>query len=183
VSLVIECVAIDCSDLQQMSEFWQAALNLEQVWTGPSGGYLLAAREGSQPRLGLMPWGDEKTGKSAPPGPSPGQPGSRGSAPGTTRGGPSRHRPARRFMGRHGRPGRQRVLRLAIPAFAYGSRANAAPVDDVGERTIQVGAPRRTGDREPPLRRPCPVMSRGTTAVQLLCRQSLSPRHRESKGR
>jgi predicted enzyme related to lactoylglutathione lyase len=55
---------IDCSDLEQMSEFWQAALNLEHVWTGPSGGYLLAARDGSQSRLGLMPRGDEKRGKN-----------------------------------------------------------------------------------------------------------------------
>jgi predicted enzyme related to lactoylglutathione lyase len=64
VSLVIECVLIDCSDLEQMSEFWRAALDLEHVWTGPSGGYLLAAREGSQPPLGLMPCGDEKNGKN-----------------------------------------------------------------------------------------------------------------------
>ena len=49
MSLVIECVSIDCSDLEQMSAFWRAALNLEHVWTGPSGGYLLAPRDGSQP--------------------------------------------------------------------------------------------------------------------------------------
>jgi predicted enzyme related to lactoylglutathione lyase len=64
VSLVIECVLIDCSDLEQMSAFWRAALDLEHVWTGPSGGYLLAARDGSQPPLGLMPSGDEKRGKN-----------------------------------------------------------------------------------------------------------------------
>jgi predicted enzyme related to lactoylglutathione lyase len=64
VSLVIECVLIDCSDLEQMRAFWQAALDLEHVWTGPSGGYLLAAREGSHPPLGLMPCGDEKSGKN-----------------------------------------------------------------------------------------------------------------------
>lgn len=64
MSLVIECVLIDCSDLQRMSAFWRAALDLEHVWTGPSGGYLLAAPEGSQPRLALMPGGDEKRGKN-----------------------------------------------------------------------------------------------------------------------
>ena len=64
MSLVIECVLIDCSDLEQMSEFWRAALNLEHVWTGPSGGYLLAAPEGLQPPLGLMPCDEEKRGKN-----------------------------------------------------------------------------------------------------------------------
>ena len=48
MSLVIECVLIDCSDLERMSAFWRAALNLEHVWTGPSGGYLLAAGDGSR---------------------------------------------------------------------------------------------------------------------------------------
>lgn len=64
MSLVIECVLIDCADLERMSEFWRAALDLEHVWTGPSGGYLLAAPEGQQPRLGLMPRGEEKIGKN-----------------------------------------------------------------------------------------------------------------------
>ena len=64
MSLVIECVLIDCNDLERMREFWRAALNLEHVWTGPSGGYLLEAVEGAQPLLGLMPCGDEKQGKN-----------------------------------------------------------------------------------------------------------------------
>ena len=64
MSLVIECVLIDCSDLGRMSAFWRAALDLEHVWTGPSGGYLLATRDGSQPPLGLMPSGEEKRGKN-----------------------------------------------------------------------------------------------------------------------
>jgi hypothetical protein len=55
---------IDCSDLRLMSEFWQAALNLEHVWTGPSGGYLLAAPEGWHVRLGLMPSVAEKRRKN-----------------------------------------------------------------------------------------------------------------------
>jgi predicted enzyme related to lactoylglutathione lyase len=64
VGLVIECVLMDCTDLERMSAFWQSALNLEHVWTGPSGGHLLAARDGSPSRLGLMPGGDKKSGKN-----------------------------------------------------------------------------------------------------------------------
>jgi glyoxalase superfamily protein len=62
MGLVIECVLIDCTDLQRMTEFWQAALNLEHVWTGPSGGHLLAARTGPRPPLGLMPCSGKKRG-------------------------------------------------------------------------------------------------------------------------
>jgi predicted enzyme related to lactoylglutathione lyase len=64
VSLVIECVLIDCLDLDAMSRFWCAALDFEHVWTGPSGGYLLAAKDGSGRRLGLMPGGNEKSAKN-----------------------------------------------------------------------------------------------------------------------
>jgi hypothetical protein len=64
VSLVIECVLIDCTDVERMSEFWQAALSLEHVWTGPSGGHLLVPRGESRPRLGLLPCGEEKRGKN-----------------------------------------------------------------------------------------------------------------------
>jgi predicted enzyme related to lactoylglutathione lyase len=53
--LVIDCVLIDCVDLDVMTQFWCGALELEHVWTGPSGGHLLAARDGSDRRLGLMP--------------------------------------------------------------------------------------------------------------------------------
>ena len=63
MSLVIDCVLIDCNDLQRMSESWRSALNLEHVWTGPSGGYLLADKEGTT-RVGLMPSGEEKRGKN-----------------------------------------------------------------------------------------------------------------------
>ena len=64
MGLVIECVLIDCNDLDRMREFWRAALQLEHVWTGPSGGYLLESAAGSQPLLGLMPCGDERRGKN-----------------------------------------------------------------------------------------------------------------------
>jgi predicted enzyme related to lactoylglutathione lyase len=53
--LVIDCVLIDCVDLDAMTAFWCQALNLEHVWTGPSGGHLLTAMDGSAGRLGLMP--------------------------------------------------------------------------------------------------------------------------------
>jgi predicted enzyme related to lactoylglutathione lyase len=64
VGLVIESVLIDCNDLERMSKFWKAALDLEHVWTGPSGGYLLEAQGSSSVPLALMPCGDEKRGKN-----------------------------------------------------------------------------------------------------------------------
>jgi predicted enzyme related to lactoylglutathione lyase len=64
VGLVIECVLIDCNDLERMSKFWQAALDLEHVWTGPSGGYLLKAQGASCVPLALMPCGGAKRGKN-----------------------------------------------------------------------------------------------------------------------
>jgi predicted enzyme related to lactoylglutathione lyase len=63
VTLAIECILIDCCDLQRMSAFWRSALNLEHVWTGPSGGYLLVDGLGAT-RIGLMPGSDEKSGKN-----------------------------------------------------------------------------------------------------------------------
>lgn len=64
MSLVIDCVLIDCVDLDVMTTFWCQALDLEHVWTGPSGGHLLAATDGSERRLGLMPSRGEKTAKN-----------------------------------------------------------------------------------------------------------------------
>jgi hypothetical protein len=64
VGLVIECVLIDCVDLDVMTEFWCQALDMEHLWTGPSGGHLLAARDGSGRRLALMPSAADKTGKN-----------------------------------------------------------------------------------------------------------------------
>ena len=63
MSLAIDCVLIDCNDLQRMSEFWGSALNLEHVWTGPSGDYLLVDAQGTT-RLGLMPCSEAKRGKN-----------------------------------------------------------------------------------------------------------------------
>ncbi len=62
--LVIHCVLIDCVGLDVMTAFWCRALDLEHVWTGPSGGHLLAATDGSGRRLGLMPSQGEKTAKN-----------------------------------------------------------------------------------------------------------------------
>jgi predicted enzyme related to lactoylglutathione lyase len=61
---VIDCMLIDCVDLDVMTAFWCQALDLEHVWTGPSGGHLLAAADGSGRRLGLMPSRVEKTTKN-----------------------------------------------------------------------------------------------------------------------
>jgi predicted enzyme related to lactoylglutathione lyase len=62
--LVIDCLLIDCVDLDAMSAFWCQALEFEHVWTGPSGGHLLVATDGSGGRLGLMPSQSEKTAKN-----------------------------------------------------------------------------------------------------------------------
>ncbi|WP_040493259.1 VOC family protein [Ilumatobacter nonamiensis] len=62
--LAVDLVLIDCVDLGVMTEFWCEALDLDHVWTGPSGGHLLASRDGSGRRLGLMPVSDEKTSKN-----------------------------------------------------------------------------------------------------------------------
>ncbi|MEZ5218477.1 MAG: VOC family protein [Ilumatobacteraceae bacterium] len=64
MSLAIDLVLIDCVDLDKMTRFWCAALDLDHVWTGPSGGHLLAARDGSARRLGLMPAADPKVAKN-----------------------------------------------------------------------------------------------------------------------
>jgi predicted enzyme related to lactoylglutathione lyase len=62
--LAIDLVLIDCVDLDAMTAFWCQALDLEHVWTGPSGGHLLAAADGSGRRLALMPADDVKTSKN-----------------------------------------------------------------------------------------------------------------------
>ena len=62
--LAIDLVLIDCVDLDAMTAFWCQALGLEHVWTGPSGGHLLAAADGSGRRLGLMPNRDTKSSKN-----------------------------------------------------------------------------------------------------------------------
>lgn len=62
--LAIDLVLIDCVDLDAMTAFWCEALDLDHVWTGPSGGHLLVARDGSDRRLALMPTQEEKTSKN-----------------------------------------------------------------------------------------------------------------------
>ena len=64
MSLVIDCVLIDCVDLDAMTAFWCQALDLEHVLTGPSGGHLLVAKDGTGRRLGLMPSKGGKTAKN-----------------------------------------------------------------------------------------------------------------------
>ena len=64
MALTMDCVLIDCTDLDVMTEFWCRTLDYEHVWTGPSGGHLLAAADGSGQRLGLMPSHGEKVGKN-----------------------------------------------------------------------------------------------------------------------
>jgi hypothetical protein len=61
MALTIDCVLIDFVDLDAMTAFWCEALDLDHVWTGPSGGHLPVARDGSGCRLGLMPGSDDKT--------------------------------------------------------------------------------------------------------------------------
>jgi predicted enzyme related to lactoylglutathione lyase len=63
MTLAIECVLIDCNDVERMSAFWRSALDLEHVWTGPSGGYLLVDEQRTM-RPGLMPCGVAKEGKN-----------------------------------------------------------------------------------------------------------------------
>ena len=55
---------IDCVDLDAMTAFWCQALDLEHVWTGPSGGHLLAKPDRSGHQLALMPSRVEKTEKN-----------------------------------------------------------------------------------------------------------------------
>jgi hypothetical protein len=62
--VLIDCVLIDCVDLDAMTTFWCQALDFEHVWTGPSGGHLLVATDGSGGRLGLMPSKSEKTDRN-----------------------------------------------------------------------------------------------------------------------
>ena len=65
MALTIDCVLIDCLDLDAMTSFWCAALDLEHTWTGPSGGHLLTASDGpGHHQLGLMPTNAKKTTKN-----------------------------------------------------------------------------------------------------------------------
>jgi len=47
-----------------MSTFWSEVLDFEHVYTGPSGGHLLVATDGSRRRLVLMPGTDGKSAKN-----------------------------------------------------------------------------------------------------------------------
>ena len=62
--LSVEWAIIDCVDIAGMSRFWCRALNYEVVWTGPYGGHVLAGKDGSHIRLGLMPCPATKSSKN-----------------------------------------------------------------------------------------------------------------------
>lgn len=64
MALVIDWPVIDCMDLERMSRFWSEALDFEHVYTGPTGGHLLAARDGSPSRLALLPSAETKAAKN-----------------------------------------------------------------------------------------------------------------------
>ena len=64
MGLVIDWVIVDCVDVEKMSAFWSAALDLEQVRIGPFGGRVLAPKDGSKRRLAMFPVDEAKTGKN-----------------------------------------------------------------------------------------------------------------------
>lgn len=64
MGLVIDWVIVDCEDVEKMSAFWSAALDFEHVRTGPLGGHVLAAKDGSKRRLAMFPVGETKAGKN-----------------------------------------------------------------------------------------------------------------------
>ena len=112
--LVIDCVLIDCVDLDSMTTFWCQALDLEHVWTGPSGGHLHSnGRIRASARPDAVP-PQEGRQEPSPFRSSSGRSASRSPTIGGTRGSAHRHRASRRRMGGHGRPGGQRVLRVAL---------------------------------------------------------------------
>lgn len=64
MGLVIDWVIVECKDVERMSAFWSAALDFEHVRTGPLGGRVLAAKDGSKRRVAMFPVGETKSGKN-----------------------------------------------------------------------------------------------------------------------
>jgi predicted enzyme related to lactoylglutathione lyase len=64
MGLVIDWVIIDCEDVETMSAFWSAALDFDHVRTGPLGGHVLAAKDGSKRRLAMFPVRSRKESKN-----------------------------------------------------------------------------------------------------------------------
>ena len=64
MALVIDWVIMDCLDVERMTAFWTAALDMEEVRVGPLGGRVLAPKDGSKRRLAMFPVHDHKTGKN-----------------------------------------------------------------------------------------------------------------------
>jgi predicted enzyme related to lactoylglutathione lyase len=64
MALVIDWVIVDCLDVERMTAFWAAALDMEEVRVGPLGGRVLAPKDGSKRRLAMFPVEEHKTGKN-----------------------------------------------------------------------------------------------------------------------
>jgi len=64
MALEIDWVIIDCIDLEAMSDFWWPGARLRARVDRAFRRYLLAAKDGSHLRLGLMPCQDGKTAKN-----------------------------------------------------------------------------------------------------------------------
>ena len=64
MGLDIVWVIIDSLDVDKMSAFWSAALDYEHIRTGPLGGHVLAAKDGSIRRLAMFPVSEAKAGKN-----------------------------------------------------------------------------------------------------------------------
>ena len=64
MTLVIDWMIVDCVDVEKMTTFWSEALDFADVWTGPLGGHVLAAKDGSKRRLAMFPVEGVKTSKN-----------------------------------------------------------------------------------------------------------------------
>lgn len=64
MGLAIDWLIVDCQDVEKMSAFWSAALDFEDVWTGPLGGHVLAAKDGTRLRMAMFPVNEPKAGKN-----------------------------------------------------------------------------------------------------------------------
>jgi len=93
MGLVIDWIIVNCEDVERMSAFWSAALDFEHVRTGPFGGHVLAAMDGSKRRLAMFPVSERKGGQEPSSlRPSTGRPRRGGAPPRTARCLSDRHR-------------------------------------------------------------------------------------------
>ena len=106
--------ALSSDGSQEVGYFWSKALDWPLVWDQDQETAIQSPRGGSKITWGGPPVTREDRQESAALRPrSPGRRRSAGGGrpPRRARGDPHRHRPGRRQLGRHGRSGRQRVLR------------------------------------------------------------------------